>query len=73
MEFYLDGGPVVGGLASTIVDCTRPEPVILRRGALSEEEVLAVVERSREEALELTGAEPDGPRVYRAGRPRPGT
>ncbi len=59
VEFYLDGGPVVGGLASTIVDCTREEPVILRRGALSEAEVLAVVERSREEALELTSAEPD--------------
>lgn len=61
VEFYLDGGPVSGGLASTIVDCTREEPAILRRGALSEEEVLGVVERSRAQALELTGAEPDAP------------
>ena len=51
VEFYLDGGPVTGGLASTIVDCTREEPVILRRGALSDEDVLAVVETARAQAL----------------------
>jgi L-threonylcarbamoyladenylate synthase len=61
VEFYLDGGPVTGGLASTIVDCTREEPVILRLGALSEEQVMGVVERCRAEALELTGAETDAP------------
>jgi L-threonylcarbamoyladenylate synthase len=59
VEFYLDGGPVTGGLASTIVDCTREEPVVLRVGALSEQEVMDVVERARADALELTGAEPD--------------
>jgi L-threonylcarbamoyladenylate synthase len=59
VEFYLDGGPVTGGLASTIVDCTREEPVFLRVGALSEQEVMDVVERARTDALELTGAEPD--------------
>ncbi|WP_082589485.1 L-threonylcarbamoyladenylate synthase [Nostocoides sp. Soil756] len=56
VEFYLDGGPSTGGLASTIVDCTRDEPSLLRVGALSEEQVMAVVERSRADALELTGA-----------------
>ena len=59
VEFYLDGGPVTGGLASTIVDCTREEPVFLRVGALSEQEVLDVVERARADALELAGAEHD--------------
>ena len=49
------------GLASTIVDCTREEPVILRLGALSEEQVMAVVQRSRAHALELSGAETDAP------------
>ncbi|NHA68656.1 L-threonylcarbamoyladenylate synthase [Phycicoccus flavus] len=66
VEVYLDGGPSVGGLASTIVDCTREEPVVLRLGALSEEQVMAVVERVRgeaveppaEDALELAGTEP---------------
>ena len=32
---YLDGGETTGGLASTILDCTTDEPVILREGALS--------------------------------------
>ena len=43
VEFYLDGGPVTGGLASTIVDYTRAEPVVLRQGAISTEDILAVV------------------------------
>ena len=61
VEFYLDGGPVAGGLASTIVDCTRQEPVVLRLGALPEDAVMGVVERSRADALELTSAETDAP------------
>lgn len=36
---YLDGGPVTGGLASTIIDCTTDSPVILREGALSQEDL----------------------------------
>ncbi|HMM94688.1 L-threonylcarbamoyladenylate synthase, partial [Phycicoccus sp.] len=59
VEFYLDGGPSTGGLASTIVDCTREEPAVLRLGALSEQEVMDVVERSRTDALELSRAETD--------------
>ncbi len=31
---YLDGGPRSGGAASTIVDCTGADPVVLRHGAL---------------------------------------
>ena len=42
VEFYLDAGPVTGGLPSTIVDCTRPEPTILRRGAIDVDEILAL-------------------------------
>ena len=53
VEFYLDGGPVTGGLASTIVDCTRDEPVFLRVGAIAEADVMDVVERARADALEL--------------------
>ena len=58
VEFYLDGGPVTGGLASTIVDCTREQPVFLRVGAIAEADVMDVVERARGDALELSGAEP---------------
>ncbi|KGN34900.1 hypothetical protein N802_02395 [Knoellia sinensis KCTC 19936] len=55
VEFYLDGGPVTGGLPSTIVDCTQPEPVILRRGAIDADEILALAAQH----LELPADEPD--------------
>jgi len=47
VEYYLDGGPVTGGLASTIVDCTREEPTVLRRGAIPEDDIMAVVDEAR--------------------------
>jgi hypothetical protein len=56
VTFYLDGGPSRGGLASTIVDCTGAEPVILREGAISAAEILAAVARAR--AQEPDEAEP---------------
>ncbi len=38
----LDGGPCMVGIESTIVDCTRAVPVLLRPGMLSRDEVEAV-------------------------------
>jgi L-threonylcarbamoyladenylate synthase len=35
ISVYLDGGATVGGVASTIVDLTGPQPRLLRRGAIS--------------------------------------
>lgn len=35
VSVYLDGGKVSGGVASTIVDLTGPQPRLLRRGAIS--------------------------------------
>lgn len=69
VEFYLDGGPVTGGLASTIVDCTRDEPVFLRVGAIGEREVLDVVERARADALELAAVGPEPPEVPDSSQP----
>lgn len=40
---YLEDGPRTGGLPSTIVDCTGAEPVILRLGALSAEQLREVL------------------------------
>lgn len=40
---YLDDGPRTGGEPSTILDCTGEEPVVLRLGALSAEEIRAVL------------------------------
>lgn len=39
---YVDGGPRTQAAPSTIVDLTRPEPQVLREGAVSTEQVLAV-------------------------------
>jgi tRNA threonylcarbamoyl adenosine modification protein (Sua5/YciO/YrdC/YwlC family) len=47
VSVYLDDGPSPGGLASTILDCTREAPVILRAGAVSAsrlQEVLGTIE-----------------------------
>lgn len=35
LDLILDGGPSAGGPSSTVVDCTRDEPAILRAGAIS--------------------------------------
>jgi L-threonylcarbamoyladenylate synthase len=40
---YLDGGPTVDAVPSTIVDLTGPAPQLLREGGLSFEELLKVV------------------------------
>ena len=39
----LDGGPTPGGVPSTVIDLTGPEPVVLREGALSEGAVRALI------------------------------
>jgi L-threonylcarbamoyladenylate synthase len=36
LALILDGGPVAGGVPSTVVDCTRNVPQVLREGALTE-------------------------------------
>ncbi|HSR20433.1 MAG TPA: L-threonylcarbamoyladenylate synthase, partial [Anaerolineales bacterium] len=40
LELILDGGSSPGGLASTVVDCTQSELVVLRPGPLSREDLL---------------------------------
>jgi L-threonylcarbamoyladenylate synthase len=39
IELVLDGGRTPGGIPSTVVDCTQPDPVILRQGAISLQEI----------------------------------
>src|SRR5450759_1404779 len=49
VSVYLETGPTAGGLASTILDCTREVPVILRAGAVTAgriQEVLGDIELS---------------------------
>jgi L-threonylcarbamoyladenylate synthase len=43
IHLILDGGVTPGGIPSTVVDCTGPEPVILRKGPVSLKEIRAVL------------------------------
>lgn len=52
----LDGGPTADDRPSTIVDCTGAQPRVLRIGAISVEELRAVLEES-----EVAVAAPDDP------------
>jgi len=40
IQLVLDGGLTPGGVPSTVVDCTGAEPVILRKGPITIEEIL---------------------------------
>ena len=42
LELLLDGGPVPGGIPSTVVDCTEEEYKILREGAITLDQILNV-------------------------------
>jgi L-threonylcarbamoyladenylate synthase len=46
VDMILDGGPSRVGVESTIVDCSRPEPAILRLGGLPRERVEEILGRS---------------------------
>ncbi len=43
IPLILDGGTTPGGEPSTVVDCTSPEPAILRSGPISLEEIRAIL------------------------------
>lgn len=45
VDLVLDGGPVVGGSPSTVVDVTTNPPVIVRQGPIRQEEILSLLER----------------------------
>jgi L-threonylcarbamoyladenylate synthase len=44
IDLLLDGGACPGGLPSTVVDCTRQPPTVLRQGALSQVQILAALQ-----------------------------
>jgi tRNA A37 threonylcarbamoyladenosine synthetase subunit TsaC/SUA5/YrdC len=44
LALVLDGGPISGGPASTVVDCTRERPTIVRVGAIPSEAIVAALE-----------------------------
>ena len=42
----IDGGPIRGGPASTVVDCTTDRPAILRSGAIDPSVLAAVLDEA---------------------------
>jgi tRNA threonylcarbamoyl adenosine modification protein (Sua5/YciO/YrdC/YwlC family) len=46
VDLVLDGGPAHGGPASSIVDCSGPQPVILRVGAMPVERIVQILDRA---------------------------
>jgi L-threonylcarbamoyladenylate synthase len=43
IDLILDGGPSLGGVPSSVLDCTVSPPVLLRHGAVSEADLWAVL------------------------------
>ncbi|MEA3339771.1 MAG: L-threonylcarbamoyladenylate synthase [Chloroflexota bacterium] len=43
IELILDGGPCRGGIPSSLLDCTHSPPLLLRRGAISGEDLQAAI------------------------------
>ena len=50
VDYVVDGGPVAGGISSTIVDLTGAGPILLRPGAISHESLQAVCSMSLKSA-----------------------
>jgi tRNA threonylcarbamoyl adenosine modification protein (Sua5/YciO/YrdC/YwlC family) len=44
VALVIDGGPIHGGPASTVVDCTGDLPVIRREGAIPAEQIVGTLE-----------------------------
>ncbi len=59
----LDGGPCSVGIESTIIDCTRGAPVLLRPGAISREQVQRVCGQPVYSVEEFASAELAAPRA----------
>jgi L-threonylcarbamoyladenylate synthase len=43
IELLVDGGPTPGQVPSTVVDCTGETPLILRKGPITEDQILSVL------------------------------
>lgn len=71
VSVYLDGGPTEHGVASTIVDCSGAEMVVLREGALDEDTLRRVAFGVGEPATPRTPA--TGATAEVADGPSPGT
>lgn len=69
IPLIVDGGPCPIGIESTVVDLTGPTPRVLRPGLISEEEILAVWEKTAPGSESAISSPTDG---IRATAPEPG-
>lgn len=63
VSMILDGGPCEVGIESTILDLSRDTPVILRPGAITAEQIAAVIGRRPQEHAPAAKADTSAPRV----------
>lgn len=47
VPLILDGGKCQGGIPSTVIDCSGEEPVILREGPISRDQIFKVLEKQK--------------------------
>ena len=59
----LDGGPCMVGIESSIVDCTRGQPVLLRPGAITTAELAAACGQAVLQPQDLAATTPAAPRA----------
>ena len=59
----LDGGACDVGIESTIIDCTRGQPILLRPGGISRAQIQVVCKQAVLSNEELTNDVPQGPRA----------
>jgi L-threonylcarbamoyladenylate synthase len=65
VDMILDGGPCTVGVESTIVDCTGPEPIVLRVGGVTIEALAAVLGHTPVVSGDTGGAPGTLPSHYR--------
>ncbi|MCB1912232.1 MAG: threonylcarbamoyl-AMP synthase [Zoogloeaceae bacterium] len=63
VSMILDGGPCDVGIESTILDLSRDTPVILRPGAITADDIAAVIGRRPQQRCAAASADVDAPRV----------
>lgn len=72
VDWIIDGGATTGGLESTVLDITGAIPVILRPGAITQEDVIGVVGAcALDPTLDSGGDASSGAFPERAGHPAP--
>jgi L-threonylcarbamoyladenylate synthase len=45
IALIVDGGKTPGGVPSTLVDCTGPQPIVVRQGPISLNQILFIMEQ----------------------------